>query len=136
MQLNRNIFSLVSWKVKLMSLHCLFLSPTVAFKALHPSASFGRWMAELRDILAGFMRTDSWEQLSHLYIICQWLATVHFSQEFYWGDSCSVSCRLYSAWPREVCGWNLRVGTGAGGRAANVEVIFRAHLGRGQQLVG
>lgn len=52
-----------------MSLHCLFLSPTVAFKTLQLSANFGRWMAELRDILAGFTRTDSWEQLS-LYTLC------------------------------------------------------------------
>lgn len=101
--------------MKLLSLRCLSCSPLLASKTLHLPARSGRWMAVSRGIFTGFMRTDSWEGLSQFFIIRQWLATVHISQQITMGKllvSRYTCCLLHSCLAKKVGGRNLRVGMG------------------------
>lgn len=71
-----------------------------------------------------------------LYIICQWLATVHVSQQNNMGRLLA-SCNVCSCLPKRD-GWMESEG-GYGGHRRELQilqVIFRAHLGREQQLAG
>lgn len=123
-----------------MSLHCLSLSPLLAFKNSAHFCQIWQMNGSVKRYSYRFYENRQLRTTQPLRVICQWLATVHISQRINTGRllaSCNMCCRLYSCLARRGRWMESEGGYGGHRRELQIlRVMFRAHLGREQQLVG